>query len=93
MEILPILPDRDINIFQEVILTSIPFSDLHHSQLEAIALLYGVMTTDQRHILRAARWYINGMDNLLHDLASAITRDDASDPVMIRLNQIFGSPN
>ena len=90
MEIQPILMDREINIFQEAILTSVPFGDLHHSQLEAIALLYGIMTDEQRHVLRAARWYIDGMDNLLHDLATAIARDDARDPVMIRLNQIFG---
>src|SRR5277367_3923264 len=86
----PSLTDRDINIFQEAILTSIPFVDLHQAQLEVVVLLYGIMTPGQRHSLQTARWYIDGMENLMHDLATAITRNDSGDPVMARLNQIFG---
>lgn len=82
------ISDRDLNIFQEAIVSSSGFLDLHPQQKLAVALMYSVMTRDQREDLRSARWYIDGIDNLLLELEGGMTgRDIVADRVLAMLDR------
>ena len=76
------LTDRDVNMFQEAIIDSTPFFDFTQEQMEATAILYAIMTPEQRENLLTARWYIDGIENMLFDLAeTGINRDAISGKV------------
>jgi hypothetical protein len=82
------ISDRDLNIFQEAIISSSGFFDLHPQQKLAVALMYSVMTRDQREDLRSARWYIDGIDTLLQELEGGMTgRDLVRDRVLGMMDQ------
>lgn len=83
------ITDRDVNIFLEAIIQSAPFHELYEAQKFTIALLYAVMTPDQRDNFRQARWYIDGIDCLIRELDGC---DEPTDRVTERVHELINQP-
>lgn len=83
------ISDQDLNIFLEAIIQSAPLLELCEIQRITIALLYAVMSPEQRYNFQEAHWYLDGVDNIVRSLEG---RDEPRDRVIDRVHELLNQP-
>jgi len=84
-----LISNQDINIFLEAIVQSAPLVELYETQKTTIALLYAVMSPEQRDDFRHARWYFDGINNIILNMDG---HDQPMDRVIDRVHELLNQP-